>query len=94
VRNPLIQEAFFARLLRLDRFCRASLRSRSFFDTVRTIDRALLMRSAGVLPGTDGDGSGFMALVYYKMRDITLLLRQHVIGRLDGASQVAPYYPP
>src|SRR6185312_3429654 len=57
-----IQEAgfFAARFFSLARFSRVSFFSKSVFDTLSTIFSALLIRSALVLPGTCGAGSGFI----------------------------------
>lgn len=55
------QSGFLARFFRARAcFHFASALSRSAFETVRTLRRALSILSASVLPGTCGAGSGFM----------------------------------
>jgi hypothetical protein len=56
VRTRFFLLRFFSRA----RFSFASFFSKSFFDTLSTMRRALLIRSAGVSPGTFGAGAGFI----------------------------------
>jgi hypothetical protein len=54
------QPVRFFRFFSFARFSFASALRIASFGTVSTIRSALLIRSASVLPGTDGAGSGFM----------------------------------
>jgi hypothetical protein len=62
--SPIIEQHHADLLVRLfrvrSRFHFASRFSRSFFDTLNILRRALSNLSASVLPGTCGAGNGFM----------------------------------
>jgi hypothetical protein len=60
------QASFLARFFRSRaRFHFASSFSKSTFDTVRTLRKALSIRSASVLPGTFGAGAGFICSAFF-----------------------------
>jgi hypothetical protein len=59
--SPVFSHAdFLPRFFALERLSLASFFSKSAFEIVSTMRRALLSRSDGVLPGTFGAGNGFI----------------------------------